>query len=77
MGRIHRSKAPLSERRAEEIMMNGLLAVETRQGRDAAREFLLRIYSLRDIVLERGDRWLEQLMCRAEYGDMSMCTACN
>ncbi|CAJ1392536.1 unnamed protein product [Effrenium voratum] len=45
-----------------EIMMNGLLAVETRQGRDAAREFLLRIYSLRDIVLERGDRWLEQLM---------------
>ncbi|CAK9045444.1 4-xylosyltransferase IRX10L (Glucuronoxylan glucuronosyltransferase 1) (AtGUT1) (Glucuronoxylan glucuronosyltransferase 2) (AtGUT2) (Protein IRREGULAR XYLEM 10-like) (Xylan xylosyltransferase IRX10L) [Durusdinium trenchii] len=36
-----------------EIMMNCLLAVETEQGRTAARDFLLQIHRLRDELLEK------------------------
>lgn len=47
-----------------EIMMNGLLALETRAGVAAAKAFLLRIYRLRDEVLlaaPPGDEAAEQL----------------
>ena len=46
-----------------EIMMNGILAEETRSGREAARDFLLQIYHLRDELLEKlpNDHQREQL----------------